>query len=164
MSYTCNDLASIFSPVLDLAGRLADEGSAVRLTLSNKICGDPAYADDPAIQEIESILDEYGGVACTDGSYSTGVYYGQMVTQLLHDTVDNYGELNRVNLMAALWNSSQTNDMLLGGTLELDGVNDAYWTESAQIQEVVVADGNLTFNPVGEVIDMAGQGGSFEGG
>lgn len=164
MSYTCNNLASFFTPVQDLAGQLADEGSGVRMTNSNKICGDPAYADDPAVQEIETILDEYGGVTCADGSYSTGVYYGQMVTQLLKDTIDDYGELNRVNLMAALWNSSQSNDMLLGGQLQLDGVNDAYWTEAAQIQEVVVADGNLTFNPVGEVIDMEGQGGSFEGG
>ena len=164
MSYTCNNLASFFTPVQDLAGQLADEGSGVRMTNSNKVCGDPVYADDPAVQEIEQVLDEYGGVTCADGSYSTGVYYGQMVTQLLKDTVDNYGELNRVNLMAALWNSTQTNDMLLGGQLQLDGVNDAYWTEAAQIQEVVVADGALSFNPVSDVVDQEGQGGSFEGG
>ena len=66
--------------------------------------------------------------------------------------------------MAALWNSTQTNDMLLGGQLQLDGVNDAYWTEAAQIQEVVVADGALSFNPVSDVVDQEGQGGSFEGG
>ena len=64
--------------------------------------------------------------------------------------------------MAATWNADRTNDSLLGGTLKMDGVNDAYWTEAAQIQEVDVADGALTsYNPSGEVIDMEGQGGSY---
>ena len=71
------------------------------------------------------------------------------------------GGLNRVNLMAAMWNADTTNDSLLGGTLKMDGVNDAYWTEAAQIQEVVVTDGALSYNPIGEVIDMEGEGGSI---
>jgi len=74
------------------------------------------------------------------------------------------GGLNRVNLMSAVWNADTTSDLHLGGTLKLNGVDDAYWVEAAQIQEVVVADGSLSFNPLGEVIDAEGQGGSFEGG
>jgi ABC-type branched-subunit amino acid transport system substrate-binding protein len=163
MSYTCNNLASFFTPVQDLAGQLAEEGSGVRMTNSNKVCGDPAYADDPYIQEVESILEEYGGVTCADGSYSTGILYGTYVEDVMRAAAALPGGLNRVNLMAAMWNWDTTNDGLLGGTLKLDGVNDAYITEAAQIQEVVVVDGALSFNPLGDVIDLEGQGGAFEG-
>ena len=65
--------------------------------------------------------------------------------------------------MAAVWNGDYTNDTLLGGSLKLDGTNDAYWTEAAQIQEVQVVDGALTFEPIGDVIDFEGEGGSFGG-
>ncbi len=165
MSYTCNQLASFFEPVKDAAGALAADGAGVRMTNSNKVCGDPAYDDDPAIIEIREILDEYGGVTCEDGSYSTGVYYAQIVESVLRAAAELPGGLNRVNLMSALWNLDATNDFLLGGGLALDGVNDAYLTEVAQVQEVVVDDGgSLGFEPVGEVIDMEGMGGSYEGG
>ena len=51
-----------------------------------------------------------------------------------------------------------TNDNLLVGTLKMDGVNDAYWTEAAQIQEWSVVDGALSYSPIGEVIDMKVRG------
>jgi hypothetical protein len=163
MSYTCNNLASFFTPVQDQAGQLAAEGSGVRMTNSNKVCGDPAYADDPYILEVEQILADYGGVTCADGSYSTGVLYGTYVADVLRDAAALPGGLNRVNLMAAMWNWDTTNDGLLGGTLKLDGANDAYITEAAQVQEVTVVDGALTFNPLGEIVDFEGQTGSFGG-
>ena len=163
MSYTCNNLSSFFAPVQELAGLLADEGAGVRMTNSNKVCGDPQYADDPAIQETEQILADYGGVSCADGSYSTGILYGQFVEDVLRSAAAMPGGLNRVNLMAATWNGDFTNDLLLGGTLRTDGVNDAYWTEAAQIQEVQVVDGTLTFVSQGDLVDLEGQGGSFAG-
>jgi len=164
MSYTCNNLSSFFTPVQDAAGLLAEEGAGVRMTNSNKVCGDPVYADDPAILEIEQVLADYGNVTCADGSYSTGVLYGQFVVDILRSAAALPGGLNRVNLMNAVWNADTSNPTLLGGTLKLDGVNDAYWTEAAQIQEVVVADGALTFKPIGDVVDFEGQGGSFGAG
>ncbi len=161
MSYTCGNLASYFAPVQDAAATLAADGGGVRLTNSLKVCGDPVYADDPAIQEVEQILEDYGNVTCADGSYSTGILYGQMLVDILRDAAAMPGGLNRVNLMAAMWNADTTNDTMLGGTLKMDGVNDAYWIEEAQIQEVVVTDGALSYNPIGDVIDMEGQGGSI---
>ena len=104
---------------------------------------------------------DYGSVTCADGSYSTGILYGQYLVDILRSAAALPGGLNRVNLMAAMWNADTTNDILLGGTLKMDGVNDAYWTEAAQIQEVVVTDGALSYNPIGEVIDMEGEGGSI---
>jgi hypothetical protein len=74
------------------------------------------------------------------------------------------GGLNRVNLMSAIWNMDYTNDLLLGGTLRTDGVNDAFTSEAAEVQEVVVVDGQLTFNPLSEIIDLEGEGGSYQGG
>ncbi len=163
MSYTCNNLSSFFAPVIDAAGILGDEGSGVRMANSNKICGDPTYADDPAVLAVEAILAEYGDVTCADGSYSTGVLYGQYVVDVLRAAAELEGGLNRVNLMAAVWNADTTNDLLLGGSLKLDGVNDAYWTEAAVIQEVRVVNGGLTFVSVGDLIDVEGQGGAYGG-
>lgn len=161
MSYTCNNLSSFFAPVIDQAGILYDEGSGVRMTNSLKVCGDPTYADDPAIIEVQEVLAEYGGVTCADGSYSTGYLFATYVVDLLRKTAAMPGGLNRVNLMSALWNFDGSSDLLLGGTLKLDGVNDAYWSEGAQIQQVAVVDGVLTFENVGDFIDLEGQGGSY---
>ena len=162
MSYTCNNLSSFFTPVLEAAGTLADEGAGVRMTNSNKVCGDPTFADDPDILLMEEILDTYGGVTCADGSFSTGVIYGEMVISALRAAVDA-GDLSRTGLMTALWNIDTTSPYLLGGSLKLDGTNDAYWTEVAQIQEVQVVDGALIFAPQSDIIDFEGQGGSFGG-
>ncbi len=162
-SYTCNNLASFYTPVQDAIATLGD--SAPILANSNKICGDPAYDDDPAVQEIQMVLDEYGdGTTCEDGSFSTGVLYGQLVEDVLRPAAEMPGGLNRVNLMSALWSLDATNDILLGGSYALDGVNDAYLTESAQLQQIVVGDdGSLTFDPLGDVISLEGEGGSYEG-
>ncbi len=90
--------------------------------------------------------------------------YCQYVEGVLLSAAELPGGLNRVNLMAALWNSDTTNDNLLGGSLKLDGVNDAYWTEAAQLQRIVVGDdGELTFESTGDIVDLEGQGGSYEG-
>ena len=164
MSYTCNNLASFFDPVKDAVETLAADDAGPIMANSNKICGDPVWADDPKILEIEAILDEYGSVTCADGSFSTGILYGEFLVDVLRSAAALEGGLNRVNLMAAVWNADTTNDTLLGGTLKLDGVNDAYWTESAQLQRVGIGpEGNLVFEPTGDLVDFEGQGGSFGG-
>ncbi|MEZ5258406.1 MAG: hypothetical protein R2705_16340 [Ilumatobacteraceae bacterium] len=103
MSYTCNNLAAYFT-VQDQVAALAADGADVRMVNSNKVCGDPKYADDPAIIEMERILKEYGNVTCADGGYSTGVLYGDMVVRVLRQAAAMPGGVNRVNLMAAMWN------------------------------------------------------------
>ncbi len=164
MSYTCNNLASFFEPVKDAIATLeADEAGPI-MTGTNKICGDPAWDEDPAIQLTVEVLADYGDVTCADGAYSTGVLYGQFVEEVLRAAAAMPGGLNRVNLMAAYWNIDTTNDQLLGGTLQLDGVNDSYFSEAAQLQRVAVDDaGELAFVNVGELIDFEGEGGTFGG-
>jgi len=161
MSYTCNNLSSFFVPVQDAVETLAADNAGPIMANSNKICGDPAFADDPAIIETERILAEYGNVTCADGSYSTGILYGEFLVNVLRSASEMEGGLNRVNLMAAVWNADTSSDLLLGGTLQLDGVNDGYWTEAAQLQQVSIIDGALAFVSTGGLVDFEGQGGSF---
>ncbi|MEZ5216078.1 MAG: ABC transporter substrate-binding protein [Ilumatobacteraceae bacterium] len=163
MSYTCNNLAAYFTPVQDQAAALAADGAGVRMVNSNKVCGDPKYADDPAIIEMERILKEYGNVTCADGGYSTGVLYGDMVVRVLRQAAAMPGGVNRVNLMAAMWNFEEESPYLLGGKLHTDGVNDAYTTEAGQVQSVGIDNGSLTFIPEGDFIDTEGQAGSVQG-
>jgi len=102
-------------------------------------------------------------VTCADGAYSSGIFFAQVVVDILRAAHDLPGGVNRVNVMKATWNLETINDNLLGTTIRLDGTNDAYVTEAAQIQQVQVIDGSLTFTPISDVIDTEGQGGSFGG-
>lgn len=163
MSYTCNNLASFFTPVIDQAATLAEAGNGVRMVNSNKVCGDPRFDDDPAIIASRDILREYASVECEDGSFSTGILFGEIVVEVLRAADALPGGLNRVNLMAAAWNADVSSDYLLTGQYRTDGVNDAYFVESGQVQEVVVTDGALAFSPVGDALDFEGAGGSVGG-
>ena len=129
----------------------------------NKICGDPRYEQDPSMILTSMILEDYSNVTCEDGSYSGGIFFAQIVVDILRAAHELPGGINRVNVMEATWNLTTINDNLLGATIILDGTNDAYVTEAAQIQEVQVIDGNLTFTPISGVIDTEGEGGSFGG-
>lgn len=160
MSYTCNNLASFFTPVIEQAEILAEAGSGVRMVNSNKTCGDPVWDADPAIQLSRQILRDYADLECEDGSFSTGILYGEIVVEILRAADALPGGINRVNLMAAVWNADVTSDYLLTGQYRTDGVNDAYFIESGQVQEVIVSDGALAFSGVSDPVDFEGAGGS----
>ena len=125
----------------------------------NKICGDPRYEQDPSMILTSMILEDYSNVTCEDGLFRRDLF-AQIVVDILRAAHELPGGINRVNVMEATWNLTTINDNLLGGTIILDGTNDAYVTEAAQIQEVQVIDGNLTHPNIG-VIDTEGEGGSF---
>ncbi len=161
MSYTCNNLPAFFAPVQDFADTLQKEGSGVLMANYNKICGDPRYENDPSMVLTRMVLEDYSSVTCEDGSYSGGIFFAQVVVDILRAAHELPGGINRVNVMEATWNLTTINDNLLGGKIILDGTNDAYVTEAAQIQEVQVIDGSLTFTPISDVIDTEGEGGSF---
>ena len=100
-------------------------------------------------------------MTCADGSYSGGVFFAQIIEDILRSASELPGGINRVNVMKATWNLDTTNGNNFVETLRLDGVNDAYITEGAQLQEVQVINDQLTFTPVSEIFDFEGQGGSF---
>ncbi len=129
----------------------------------NKVCGDPRYENDPSMVLTKMVLEDYSSYTCADGSYSGGIFFAQVVVDIFRAAHELPGGVNRVNVMEATWNLHTINDNLLGTTIILDGTNDAYVTEAAQIQEVQVIDGSLTFTPISDVIDTEGQGGSFGG-
>ena len=161
MSNTCSNLAAFFAPVQDAAALLAAEGSAVRMASNVKNFTDPAYADDPAIQEGIQILADAGLEEA--GSQSTGIIFAYVVEQALRGALDN-GELNRVTLMESVWNMNTENPYLLDGIANItDGVNDAYTTEGARIEQVVLAGDNLTFEAISDLISVEGQTGSVGG-
>ena len=161
MSYTCNNLPAYFAPVQDFAETLQKEGSGVLIANYSKICGDPRYENDPSMVLTRMVLEDYSDVTCEDGQYSGGIFFAQVVVDILRAAHELPDGVNRVNVMKATWNLTTLNDNLLGGRIILDGTNDAYVTEAAQIQEVQVIDGSLTFTPLSDVIDTEGEGGSF---
>jgi hypothetical protein len=163
MSYTCNNLPAFFTPVQDAAALLQSEGSGVRIANSSKVCGDPRFDDDPAIKLTQQVLADYGDVTCADGSYSGGVFFAQVVVDILRAANELPGGINRINIMKATWNLDTTNGNNFVETIQLDGTNDAYVTEGAQLQEVQVIDGRLTFTPVSGIFNYEGQGGSYGG-
>ncbi len=164
MSGTCANLASFIEPVKADAETIADEGSAVRMASYTKNFTDPTYADDPAIQEGVAILED-AGLSAAAGSQSTGVLFAYTLEQILRDAVEEYGGMNRVAVMAATWNQDAANPYMLEGVTNVtDGVNDAFVTEGARIEEIIVDDdGSLTFNPITDLISLEGETGSFDG-
>ncbi len=161
-SSTCTALP-IWTPFAEAAGELADGGYGVRIVTSSKPCGDPAYADDPAVQQMQQILDEYGDVQCEDGQYQNGLLNGMFTEYVLRSAAELPGGLTRTNVITAMWNADTSFDAMLGGTQRTDGVNDAFWVEAAQVQQLAVDGDELGFVSIGEVIDTEGQAGSFGG-
>ena len=127
------------------------------------MCIRDSFEDDPAILLTKQVLDEYSDVTCADGSYSGGVFFAQIIEDILRAASELPGGVNRINVMQATWNLDTTNGNNFVPTLRLDGVNDAYLTEGAQLQEVQVVNDQLTFTPVSEVFNFEGQGGSYGG-
>ena len=160
MSNTCSNLASFFAPVQDAAGLLAEEGSAVRMASNTKNFTDPTYADDADINLGKEIL-EAAGLSAEAGSQSTGVLFAYVVEQTLRNALASSGELDRVSLMSSAWNLNFENPFLLDGiSIITDGVNDAYTIEAARIEEIIVDGGELTFNPISDLISVEGTTGS----
>jgi branched-chain amino acid transport system substrate-binding protein len=163
MSNTCANLASFFEPVKDFTATLAAEGSAVRMVSTLKDFSDPVYADDPAIVLGKQALED-AGLSAAAGSQSTGVVFAYTVEQTLRNALERSGELNRVTLMSSAWNLDFSHPFLLDGIDTItDGANDAYLLEGARIEQILVTDDALTFEPITELISVEGVTGSFSG-
>ena len=139
MSYTCNNLASFFEPVHAAAITLADAGTPIQMTIGNKVCGDPAYADDRRSTQLTiEILAEYGNVTCADGSYSTGILYGQLIeiVAAIGGGHAGWAQPGQPDGCRRGTPTSPTTTSSAGST-RTDGVNDAYFSEAAQVKAIV---------------------------
>lgn len=156
MSSTCQPIATYFAPIDPL-------GDGVIVAATAKEAGE---LEDPAVQEAREAL-EAAGLNPDEGSYYTGVIFGQTVEALFRQAAEMEGGLNRVNLMRATWNADYTVPLSLEGSQGItDGVNDAYLVEAAQfVQYVPPAEGETLgrYEPLGDIISMEGETGSVDG-
>ena len=156
----CQSISTYFAPV-DPAG----DGVLVATTAKNP--SDPQYEDDEAVQEAIGILQDNDLDPFTGSSWS-GIYFAHTVVNTLRNAADLDGGLTRLNLMRTVWNLDQANPILLDGIVEqTDGVNDAYVLEAARIGEYQAPEGGEdtgSYEFVGDLIDLEGETGVFEGG
>lgn len=155
MSNTCSNTAAFLDPT---------EGAAngILMAANVKNFTDPAYADDPAVQEGNQILEDAGRSA-TEGSLSTGILFAKNIEQLLRDTLENEGEITRSSVMKTVWSWDYCSELVLEGICSIsDGANDAYLVEGARIEEYQydAASGAGSFSPVADLIDVEGETGS----
>lgn len=156
LSYTCQGIPTYFQPV-DPAG----EG--VIVATSAKEAGE---LEDPAVQEAREVL-EAAGLNPDEGSFYTGVIFGQTIERIFRQAADMEGGLNRVNLMRAVWNADIENPLGLdGSTYRTDGANDAYYVEASQFARYVPpAEGEELgrYEPLGDLINLEGETGTAGG-
>ena len=156
LSYTCQGIPTYFKPV-DPAG----EG--VIVATSAKEAGE---LDDPAVAEAREAL-EAAGLNPDEGSFYTGVIFGHTVEKIFRQAAEMEGGLNRVNLMKAVWNADVENPLgLEGSTYKTDGVNDAFLVEASQFAQYVPPGPGEElgrYEPLGDLISVEGEGGSYQG-
>ncbi|MDP9465296.1 MAG: ABC transporter substrate-binding protein [Actinomycetota bacterium] len=155
-SYTCQSIQQFMVP--------AGEAAANVFTLVvAKDPSDPAYADDPAVQQYIEDVGTYGpGIDATVGNVFTGYNAAFQVVDALTRAVEMDGGLTRANLMNAFWSFDLEVPIAIGGVARVDGVTDAYISEFGVMAE---------FDPAGQTykvadgveIDVEGEGGVFSG-
>ena len=157
LSYTCQGIPTYFAPI-DPAG----EG--VIVATSAKEAGE---LEDPAVAEAREVL-EAADLNADEGAFYTGIIFGQNIELALRQAAEEEGGLNRVNLMRAIWNADWVVPLgLQGATAKSDGTNDAYLVEAAQFARYVppAAGEELgRYEPIGDLTDLEGETGVYDGG
>lgn len=153
----CQTIATYFTPI-DPAG----EGVIVAQTQKDVSAqGDPAI--DRAVEVLRAAnLDPFSGAAYA------GIPAAANMEQILRAAAAMDGGLTRTNLARAVWNADYEAPYgVEGAMLRTDGVNDAYLIEAALLGRYVPpADGEDAgrFEPIGDVLDVEGDTGVYEGG
>jgi ABC-type branched-subunit amino acid transport system substrate-binding protein len=155
-SYTCQEIQSFMVP--------AGEAAANVYTLViPKDPADPAYADDPAIQQYIADVEQYGPDADPNiGNTLTGYNAGLTTVDALTRAAAMEGGLTRANLMNAFWSTDIESPLLLGGRSHVDGITDAYISEFGVMSEFDPAGPSYKVDE-GVEIDVEGEGGLFAG-
>lgn len=156
MSNTCQPIATYFAPIDPL-------GEGVIVAATAKEAGE---VDDPEVQAAREALDA-AGLDADEGSFYTGVIFGQTLEAMFRQAAEMDGGLNRINLMRAVWNADYEVPLSLDGSVgKTDGVNDAYLVEAAQfVRYVPPADGAElgTYEPLGDIRSVEGETPTFGG-
>jgi ABC-type branched-subunit amino acid transport system substrate-binding protein len=155
-SYTCQAIEQFMVPAGEAAAN-------VHTLVLLKDPADPAYAEDPAVQQYLADVEQFApDVDPTIGNVATGYNAGAVITDALTRAAAMEGGLTRANLMNAFWSLDLEPPLVLGGRAKVDGVSDAYISEYGVMAEYdPAATGYKTSE--GVEIDVEGQGGVFEG-
>jgi ABC-type branched-subunit amino acid transport system substrate-binding protein len=155
-SYTCAEIASFMEP--------AGEAAANVFTLvTQKDSGDPAYADDPAMQQFLEDAAAYApDVDPSVGNVGAGYNAAFSTVDSLKRAAAMEGGLTRANLMNAFWSLDLETPLVIGGVSRVDGVTDAYVIEYGVMSEFDPAGPSYKVDE-GVEIDAEGEGGLFAG-
>ncbi|HWC67926.1 MAG TPA: ABC transporter substrate-binding protein [Acidimicrobiales bacterium] len=155
-SYTCQAIQQFMVPAGEAAAN-------VHTLVVIKDPSDPAYADDPGVQQYLEDVETYGeGVDPTIGNVGTGYNAAFLIEDAITRASEMEGGLTRANLMNAFWSFDLEAPLAIGGVARVNGVDDAYISEFGVMAEFDPATaGYLTSE--GVEIDAEGEGGIFEG-
>jgi ABC-type branched-subunit amino acid transport system substrate-binding protein len=157
LSYTCaQDIPTFMVP----AGQAAANAFALVVT---KAPSDPAFEDDPGVQQYKADVEEFGGGADANiGNISSGYNAGYLVEDALTRAAEMEGGLTRANLMNAFWSFDTEAPLSLGGVAKVDGITDAYIAEYGVVSEFDPAAQAYKISD-GVEVDAEGEGGIFQG-
>jgi branched-chain amino acid transport system substrate-binding protein len=157
LSNTCQGIATYFAPI-DPAG----DGVIVAATAK-----EAGELEDEDVMAAREAL-EAAGLNPDEGSFYTGVIFAHTIENVLRSTAEKEGGLTRVNLMETIWNADFSNPLAIdGGTYQTSGTDDAYLVEAAQfVRYRPPAEGEELgrYEPVGEVLNLEGETGTYQGG
>ena len=143
----------------------AGEAAAnVHTLVVHKDPADPAYAEDPAMQQYLEDVATYGeGRRPERRQRRHGVQRGVPDRRRRATApAEMEGGLTRANLMNAFWSFDIEPPLALGGVAHVDGITDAYITEFGVMAEFDPARAGYLVDE-GVEIDVEGEGGLFGG-
>jgi hypothetical protein len=155
-SYTCQAIEQFMVPAGEAAAN-------VHTLVVLKDPADPAFADDPDVQQYLADVAEFGaGVDPNIGNVATGYNAAFLISDAITRASAMEGGLTRANLMNAFWSFDLEQPLTLGGVAKVDGVSDAYIAEYGVMSEFDPATGGYKTSE-GVEVDVEGQGGVFGG-
>lgn len=157
MSALCLGISAFFGP----AGEAADGALQIQ---SFKDPADPAFADDPAVQEYIAQVTEYGesGVDPLNGFVSAGWRNAAALVHLLGVAAESPEGLTRVSLANAHWNIDYVPPLAQDGVvMRMAGTADAYPVESGTMFRFDAA--GQTMVSTGLTLSVEGETGVYSG-
>ena len=155
-SFTCQAIQQFMIPAGEAAAN-------VHTLVVIKDPADPAYAEDPAVQQYLEDVATYGeGIDPNVGNVGTGWTTGFLIEDAVNRALEMEGGLTRANLMNAFWSYNIESPLALGGIAHVDGITDAYINEFGVMAEFDPATGGYLVDE-GVEIDVEGEGGLFGG-
>ena len=154
MSLTCGGLSNYFKPLIDQGLT----GVGTYMIQTGKDPNDEEWKSDPFIKLFHATV-KAQGLDDTDSQIGNGWIYGWFLVEIVREASTYEGGINRANLMLAARGITKTNPFTLpGGTNIMNGLKDAYISESGRVVQYKVRDPKIlgTMFPQGDIINTEG--------